>query len=103
MAMSNNDPQPTPTPTPYQQRQVPRNAKQRTVSIFAIPAPLKRIFDQFPLVTYTANELPLRAPRWREDNVLHIFTTTEDAESGRPSFNPSCLKWQVCVQFIRDM
>lgn len=64
-------------------------------NLFALPAPLKRIFDQFPLVTYDANELPERAPKARDEHVLHIFTTQEDAVRGRPSFNPGCLKWQV--------
>nr|POF08198.1 metaxin-1 [Quercus suber] len=61
---------------------------------FEIPAPVKRIFDRYPLVTYAANELPLRAPKSRKRHVLHVFTTEEDARTGRPSFNPSCLKWQ---------
>jgi metaxin len=65
-------------------------------SIFDVPAPLRELFTRFPLYTYDANELPLNAPtRWTEHS-LHIFATAEDAAAGRPSFNPSCLKWQVC-------
>lgn len=69
--------------------------KDSVTSWFAIPAPLKRLFDRFPLVAYVENELPVRALRKRADNVLYVFTTGEDALSERPSFNPSCLKWQV--------
>lgn len=64
--------------------------------LFAIPPPVKRVFDKVPLVTYEANELPARAPRDRGENVLYVFTTEDDAQNGRPSFNPSCLRWQVC-------
>jgi len=64
-------------------------------SIFTIPPPLKRLFDTFPLVTYPANELPLRAPRNRHQHALYVFTTADGAVSGAPSYNPSCLKWQV--------
>ncbi|KAF2172453.1 hypothetical protein M409DRAFT_63135 [Zasmidium cellare ATCC 36951] len=69
-------------------------------SIFALPAPLKRIFDQFPLVTYDANELPERAPKTRNQHVLHVFTNEKDAIDGRPSFNPGCLKWQTYLRFF---
>lgn len=64
-------------------------------SIWSLPPPVKRIFDKFPLTTYEANEVPARAPRNRSKHVLHVFTTEEHARSGRPSFNPGCLKWQV--------
>jgi len=68
-------------------------------NFFSIPAPVKRVFDEFPLLTYDANELPLRAPKSRERHVLHIFTTDEDAKDGKPSFNPACLKWQVWREY----
>ncbi|EME50122.1 hypothetical protein DOTSEDRAFT_85352 [Dothistroma septosporum NZE10] len=68
-------------------------------SIWSLPPPVKRVFDKFPLVTYEANELPARAPKKRQKHVLHVFTTKEDAESGRPSFNPGCLKWQTYLRF----
>lgn len=64
-------------------------------SIFSLPAPLRRIFDQFPLKQYAANELPVRAPRTKTEHVLHVFITDEEAEALRPSYNPGCLKWQV--------
>lgn len=62
---------------------------------FSIPPALKEIFDRYPLVVYEANELPIRAPKRRGDNLLYIFTTERDARYGRASFNPACLKWQV--------
>jgi metaxin len=62
---------------------------------FQLPAPVKRIFDIFPLKTYPPNGLPHRSPKRRTDILLHIFTTTEGAYNSAPSFNPACLKWQV--------
>lgn len=73
-------------------------APQQHRSLFDIPAPLKRIFDRFPLVTYDENQRPLRAPQDSAEQVLHVFTTAEDAKHGRPSFNPGCLKWQVWIR-----
>lgn len=72
-----------------------RWSQQQQNSIFRIPAPLKRVFDRFPLVQYGENELPLRAAKEEDRHVLHIFTTEEGAKTGRPSYNPGCLKWQV--------
>lgn len=72
--------------------------KSDTTSWFAIPPPLKRLFDHFPLVTYSESHLPTRAVKTRRPkNVLHVFTSERDAAYGRPSFNPNCLKWQVRV------
>lgn len=68
-------------------------------SIFDVPAPLRQLFARYPLLSYDANELPLDSPRQRHKHSLHIFTTEEDARNGRPSFNPSCLKWQTYLQF----
>lgn len=62
---------------------------------FQLPAPVKRIFDKFPLKTYPPNDLPRRSLRLQDANVLHIFTTKQGAVIGAPSFNPACLKWQV--------
>lgn len=70
-------------------------SQQQQSSIFRIPAPLKRVFDKFPLVQYGENELPLRAPKEKDQHILHVFTTEGDANDGKPSFNPGCLKWQV--------
>lgn len=64
----------------------------------AVPAPVRRLFDRFPLVVYPANELPARSPRPSGLPTLHVFTAEQDAPglgTARLSFNPSCLKWQV--------
>lgn len=60
-----------------------------------IPAPLQRLFDAVPLVTYPPNELPYRSPPATDLPTLHVFISEQDAARGLPSFNPSCLKWQV--------
>lgn len=64
---------------------------------FAVPAPVRELFKLFPLTTLPADPLPERAPeRTRPRPRLYVFARTEeDARSGRPSFNPQCLKWQV--------
>lgn len=92
--MSDDDP---PEPTTNPQNAVrPQATPPPRRSLFEIPPPLKRIFDKFPLVTYGENALPLRAPsKRRDEHVLYIFATAEDARKGRPSFNPACLRWQV--------
>ena len=64
-------------------------------SFFSLPPSLKRVFDQFPLISYSENELPLRSPRLRDTHTLWVFATDDGAINGAPSFNPSCLKWQV--------
>jgi len=64
---------------------------------FSIPAPLKQLFDLVPIVTYPPNQLPLRAPKSARIPTLYVFSKDQDAAAGRPSFNPSCLKWQVRV------
>jgi hypothetical protein len=73
---------------------------QKKFSIFDVPAPLRELFARFPLQTYNANELPLSAPTRRSEYSLHVFSTAEDAKNGRPSYNPSCLKWQVRLVHI---
>jgi len=60
-----------------------------------VPGPLQRLFDHFPLATYPANDLPSRSPAPTDLPTLYVFVSEEDARKGRPSFNPSCLKWQV--------
>lgn len=71
--------------------------RSKPQSWFALPAPVKRVFDLFPLREYERNALPTRAPgeKQREGNALHVFGREEDVRAGRPSFNPGCLKWQV--------
>ncbi|KAF2742059.1 hypothetical protein M011DRAFT_472552 [Sporormia fimetaria CBS 119925] len=74
----------------------PPNAQRRLV---AVPAPMKHLFDKFPLCSYPINALPHVAPRHRQDNVLYIFTSPEGAHVGAPSYNPGCLKWQTYLKF----
>ena len=64
--------------------------------LFTVPAPIKRLFDKFPLTTYPANEIPQRSQSNDTANQLFVFTDARGARQGRPSFNPQCLKWQVC-------
>ncbi|PIB01779.1 hypothetical protein CB0940_00294 [Cercospora beticola] len=104
--MSNDD-----TPSDGQPRVVPlttsSNApvvRSKPQSWFALPAPVKRVFDLFPPREYERNALPARAPdqKQRQGNVLHVFAQEEDIRGGRPSFNPGCLKWQTYLRF-RDV
>ncbi|KAI5369208.1 putative thioredoxin-like, metaxin, glutathione S-transferase domain-containing protein [Septoria linicola] len=87
-----------------------QSATQPKRSIFSLPAPVKRVFDKFPLREYEREQLPERARRvvqgGREraggenrGNVLHVFASEEDARLGRPSWNPGCLKWQTYLRF----
>ena len=62
---------------------------------FSIPAPVKKLFDQVPVLTYPPNHLPQRAPKPARVPSLYVFSKEDDAAAGKPSFNPSCLKWQV--------
>jgi metaxin len=68
---------------------------RRIGDFFSIPSPVKRLFDQVPVLTYASNELPQRAPKPSRIPSLYVFSTDGDVAAGRPSFNPSCLKWQV--------
>jgi hypothetical protein len=68
---------------------------QKLKEFFSIPPPIKKLFDNFPVITYQANDLPLRAPKLERLPMLYVFSTSENARAGKPSFNPSCLKWQV--------
>jgi hypothetical protein len=70
-------------------------------SFFRVPAPIKQLFDRFPLTTYPANDLPQRVPSGRADSQLFVFSDAASARRGRPSFNPQCLKWQVSLRPIR--
>lgn len=66
-----------------------------------VPAPLQRLFDAVPLVTYGPNQLPCRSPGASDLPTLHVFITDHDATRGAPSFNPTCLKWQVSLQPVK--
>ena len=96
IAMSIDDPQPSSISAPSQNAAYP---SQR--SIFSIPAPLKQLFDKFPLRPYPENGIPLRTQTIRGENVLYVFTDQDGAKRGRPSWNPACLKWQVRLQQSR--
>lgn len=63
-----------------------------------MPAYLQRLFDAVPLVTYGPNQLPCRSPGASDLPTLHVFINEHDAARGAPSFNPSCLRWQVSSQ-----
>ena len=71
------------------------NVVSRTRDFFSVPAPIKRIFDRFPLTTYPPNDLPERPGTNVQGNRLFVFADAASARRGRPSFNPQCLKWQV--------
>jgi metaxin len=71
-----------------------------TSTLFPIPPVVRKVFDSFPLLTYPATPLPTRCPRPQSVPTLYVFSTPEDAASGRPSFNPSCLKWQVRTRLL---
>lgn len=78
----------------------PQYAYKSTVdTIFSPPLPsaIKVLFDKVPLVTYDTNPLPARSSKSSKRPRLYVFSTPEDAAAGRPSFNPTCLKWQVCI------
>jgi metaxin len=72
-------------------------------NFFSIPSPVRRLFDKVPMVVYTPNELPQRAPKSSRIPSLYVFSTEKDAAAGRPSFNPSCLKWQVSRRAAIDI
>lgn len=74
---------------------VQQRHREQKSSWFAVPEPVRRVFNNFPLKTYPANSLPQRSPRDRQAPTLYIFTTPASAQVGTPSFNPACLKWQV--------
>ncbi|KAF3482565.1 uncharacterized protein GIQ15_05324 [Arthroderma uncinatum] len=71
----------------------------------AIPQPVKRVFDQFPLVTYPPNAAPARSTGTTgttdkpDEHRLYIFASPQAARKGRPSVNPQCLKWQAYLKF----
>src|SRR5215469_11359138 len=78
----------------------PGQRLQRSPSLFSIPPPLKLLFDRVPLITYSANEHPIRSSNLLHgpDHKLFIWTSSKGAEHDAASFNPSCLKWQVSAR-----
>lgn len=85
--------QPKPRPSDH----APTSAQPQKRSWFAIPTPIRYLFDHTPLITYARSSLPIRSPSDddRHQNTLYVFTTPADAACGAPSYNPGCLKWQV--------
>lgn len=73
----------------------PSDADEGRRPFFTVPAPIKQLFDKFPLATYPANDLPQRSVSPQLGSQLFVFTDAAGARRGRPSFNPQCLKWQV--------
>ncbi|KAL1969416.1 hypothetical protein VTN77DRAFT_8854 [Rasamsonia byssochlamydoides] len=72
-----------------------------TRHLFSVPAPIKRIFDRFPLITYQANDLPGSSSYGNPDrNRLFVFIDAAGARRGAPSFNPQCLRWQAYLKFV---
>lgn len=73
--------------------------------LFSIPKPVKKLFDKVPIITYPANGLPQRSPGAKNSKndrdarlpSLYIFCREGEEDEGKPSFNPGCLKWQVCL------
>lgn len=62
----------------------------------AVPAPLRALFNAFPLRVYEPEPLPYRSPDPRPPRpALYVFAF--DGED-RPSYNPSCLKWQTFLR-----
>ncbi|KAM0239697.1 hypothetical protein ACHAPO_002668 [Fusarium lateritium] len=66
---------------------------------FAVPRPIRNLFNHFPLHVYGPEELPVRSPATvRQRPTLYVFVADQDALSGKPSYNPSCLKWQTVLK-----
>ncbi|KAL4977374.1 hypothetical protein BDW66DRAFT_39511 [Aspergillus desertorum] len=83
-----------------EQRPDSRREPRRVRDYFSVPAPVRRVFDRFPLLTYPANDLPHHAASGRSRNQLFVFIDAAGARRGRPSFNPQCLKWQAYLRFV---
>jgi hypothetical protein len=87
----------TATSSRHTSRSVAKSSSARPSSYFTAPEPIRQLFEKVPLITYPANDLPHRSRRQKTQHVLHMFTTAYGARMDSPSFNPSCLKWQVRV------
>ena len=87
-------------PEPQDKQKSTRPAAQRSLpSWWSLPLGLRRVFDRFPLLTYSSNPLPQRAPRNRNEHVLYVFQSDDPQRRDSPSCNPSCLKWQAYLKF----
>ncbi|KAI0171311.1 hypothetical protein BJ166DRAFT_589385 [Pestalotiopsis sp. NC0098] len=96
MSQPTSEPQAPPADGSATTTPAPKRASR--ASWFDVPAPLARLFRRFPLVTYPANDLPVRSPKNRHLPTLYVFASEHDALKGLPSFNPSCLKWQTFLK-----
>ncbi|ENH62506.1 hypothetical protein FOC1_g10012738 [Fusarium oxysporum f. sp. cubense race 1] len=66
---------------------------------FVVPGPIRNLFNHFPLHVYSPEDLPVRSPASvRQRPALYVFVADEDALTGKPSYNPSCLKWQTVLR-----
>ncbi|EKJ79309.1 hypothetical protein NXS19_003798 [Fusarium pseudograminearum] len=66
---------------------------------FVVPRPIRNLFNHFPLHVYGPEELPVRSPATvRQRPALYVFVADQDALLGKPSYNPSCLKWQTVLK-----
>ncbi|CAK7235876.1 hypothetical protein SBRCBS47491_009444 [Sporothrix bragantina] len=117
MSTATAPPQTQPQPQAASSQPPPpkKTASSSSSSLFPpIPAPLQRLFDLVPLVTYPANALPGDNDDADDteaagvDGVgqvtngiptLYVFIDPADAARGRASFNPTCLKWQTFLRF----
>ena len=80
---------------PQKSKIVLESSRANAQSWFKTPESIKRLFDRFPLQTYASNEQPQRTTIDRNRSTLYVFTTEQAGQADAPSFNPSCLKWQV--------
>ncbi|KAK0745307.1 hypothetical protein B0T21DRAFT_390411 [Apiosordaria backusii] len=74
-------------------------------SLWAIPGPLQKLFNHFPLVTLDPNALPVRSQVLTSASdtlpTLYVFSSDADALNGKPSINPACLKWQTLLRLSK--
>lgn len=88
-SMSNNATHPSKSASDLQ----PNSVKSHWL---ALPAPLRHIFDTFPLVTYEESQPPQRVFKDRASHILHLFVSPKPSANGSVlSPNPACLKWQA--------
>lgn len=89
----------------------PQSRVSTIKNLFSIPAPLKRLFDQFPRRVYLANHLPARTahllpntdPDSDQRHALFIWTAGAGChDEWIASFNPTCLTWQIHLLLHRQ-